>query len=566
MSAVEIRVLDAAKACCERWGFEKVTIDDIAAAGQVSRATIYRMFPGGKDVLFEALRVRELEKFFALLLGRVEGATNLEDLLVRAVVAATEELRADEHLALMLASEPGRTLSQLTVEGLPRIIRFANAFLAPLAEPYLDRDAGAGGHRHARPAHDLLLPRPERHRRPRRRELRPGVPRPDPHPLHHPRSPPVTVTHRDNDEIIGRDELDDIEAILAVSNQDLDEVEHAVKDNADAMFTWDYSLARPQLRKLYEKAKTGQWNATTDLPWDTDVDLEEVVTRDQAAFQAGLSPDHYAGTIVEKWDDKKWLEFGIDQRRWTLSQFLHGEQGALLCTAKITETVPWYDAKLYASTQVMDEARHVEVFSRYVDEKLGGSFQVNAHLRMLLDDIIQDSRWDMTYLGMQVMVEGLALAAFGYMHQLTEEPLLKQLLRYVMSDEARHVAFGVLSLREIYAGMTDAEMKERQEFAYEAAVRMRDRFLSQEVWERHGVNPRDVVPLVLSDPTRELFQQMLFTKIVPNCKKLGLLDRNESWLRHRFEEMGVIQFEHAEDTGEEYIKFELGEEVPTPAA
>jgi hypothetical protein len=181
---------------------------------------------------------------------------------------------------------------------------------------------------------------------------------------------------------------------------------------------------------------------------------------------------------------------------------------------------------------------------------------------MLLDDIIQDSRWDMTYLGMQVMVEGLALAAFGYMHQLTEEPLLKQLLRYVMSDEARHVAFGVLSLREIYGEMTDAELKDRQEFAYEAAVRMRDRFLSQEVWERHGVNPRDVVPLVLSDPTREMFQQLLFTKIVPNCKKLGLLDRNDSWLRHRFEEMGVIQFEHAEDTGEEYIKFELGEEVP----
>jgi hypothetical protein len=164
------------------------------------------------------------------------------------------------------------------------------------------------------------------------------------------------------------------------------------------------------------------------------------------------------------------------------------------------------------------------------------------------------------------MVEGLALAAFGFMHMLTEEPLLKQLLRYVMSDEARHVAFGVLSLREVYAGMTDAEMKERQEFAYEAAVRMRDRFLSQEVWERHGVNPRDVVPLVLSDPTRELFQQMLFAKIVPNCKKLGLLDRNDSWLRHRFEEMSVIQFENFEDTGEEYIKFELGGDVPEPAA
>ena len=228
--------------------------------------------------------------------------------------------------------------------------------------------------------------------------------------------------------------------------------------------------------------------------------------------------------------------------------------------------MPWYDAKLYASTQVVDEARHVEVFARYLDEKLGGGYQVNAHLRMLLDDIINDSRWDMTYLGMQVMVEGLALAAFGFMHQMTEEPLLKQLLRYVMSDEARHVAFGVLSLKEVYDGMTDAEMKDRQEFAYEAAVRMRDRFMSQEVWERMGVNPRDVLPIVLRDPTRDLFQQMLFSKIVPNCKKLGLLDRNESWLRRRFEEMGVIQFENLEDTGEEYIKFELGADSPTPAA
>jgi hypothetical protein len=374
----------------------------------------------------------------------------------------------------------------------------------------------------------------------------------------------MSVTQSSNESIIGRAEIDDIEAILSITNNDVDEVEHVVKDNADAIFTWDYSLARPQLRKLYEKAKVGQWNATTDLPWDTEVDLEKVVSADQAAIQSGLTPDHYAGTIVEKWGEKEWLEFGIDQRRWTLSQFLHGEQGALLCTAKIVETVPWYDAKLYASTQTMDEARHVEVFHRYIDEKLEGGFQVNAHLRMLLDDIIQDSRWDMTYLGMQVMVEGLALAAFGFLHQLTEEPLLKQMLRYVMSDEARHVAFGVLSLKEAYAGMTDQELMERQEFAFEAAIRMRDRFLSQEVWEKHGVNPRDVVPLVLNDPTRDLFQQMLFSKIVPNCKKLGLLDRNDKWLRHRFEEMNVIQFEDWEDTGSEYIKFELGGELPEP--
>jgi hypothetical protein len=247
-----------------------------------------------------------------------------------------------------------------------------------------------------------------------------------------------------------------------------------------------------------------------------------------------------------------------------LSQFLHGEQGALICTAKIVETVPWYDAKMYAATQVVDEARHVEVFAEYLHSKLGGHYQINAHLRMLLDDIVADSRWDMTYLGMQIMVEGLALAAFGFMHQTTSEPLLKQLLRYVMSDEARHVAFGVLSLKEVYDGMTDAEMKDRQEFAFEASVRMRDRFIQQEVWEHFGMKPKEIAPMVLKDPTRTVFQQMLFSKIVPNCKKLGLLDRNDSWLRHRFEDLGVIQFEDWENTGEEYLKFELGEETPNP--
>ena len=367
----------------------------------------------------------------------------------------------------------------------------------------------------------------------------------------------MTIVHNDNETILGRAEINDIDAILAIPTTDPNEIQHIVKNNADTIFTWDYTLARPALRKLYEKAKTGQWNGTTDLPWDTDVDVEKTVIQDQELLGTGIDTSLFVGTPVEKWAEKEWLQFGVEGRNWQLSQFLHGEQGALICTAKIVETVPWYDAKLYASTQVMDEARHVEVFARYLDEKLGGSYQVNAHLRMLLDDIINDSRWDMTYLGMQVMVEGLALAAFGFLHATTREPLLKQLLRYVMSDEARHVAFGVLSLREVYDGMTDLEMKDRQEFAFEAAVRMRDRFMSQEVWERMGVNVRDIVPIVLADPTRGMFQSMLFSKIVPNCKKLGLLDRNDKWLRHRFEEMGVIQFEDWADTGEEYDAFGL---------
>ena len=371
----------------------------------------------------------------------------------------------------------------------------------------------------------------------------------------------MTVTHNDNFKIIGRSEINDIDSILAIPSVDPNEVEHVVQNNADTIFTWDYSLQRPALRKLYEKAKLGQWNATTDMPWETDVDIEKTVIQDQEILGTGLDPNMYIGTPLQKWGDKEWLEFGVESRSWMLSQFMHGEQGALICTAKIVETVPWYDAKLYASTQVVDEARHVEVFARYLDEKLGGEYQVNVHLRSLLDDIVNDSRWDMTYLGMQIMVEGLALAAFGFLHQLTGEPLLKKILRYVMSDEARHVAFGVLSLKECYDGMSDLEMKDRQEFAFEAGIRMRDRLMQQEVWERMGVDVRQVMPLILEDPTRNVFQAMLFSKIVPNCKKLGLLDRNDKWLRRRFEEMGVIQFEDWEDTAEDYLKFDLAAEL-----
>ena len=363
-----------------------------------------------------------------------------------------------------------------------------------------------------------------------------------------------------NEAMIGRADVDDIDAILAVSNTDVDEIVHAVADNADAIFTWDYEKgARPALNKLYEKAKGAQWNGETDLPWDTDVDQEKVALENAAANPTPqLDLD---GTPFESWGDAEWLDLAVQSQNWTLSQFMHGEQGALLCTAKIVESVPWIDAKYYAATQVMDEARHVEVFARYLDEKLSGTYPVNTHLGLLLDDIIADGRWDMTYLGMQIMVEGLALAAFGFIHQMTTEPLLKQLLRYVMADEARHVAFGVLSLKEYYEQLTHAEIRERQEFAFEAAVRMRDRFLQQEVWDRMGVDKAEAISLVMQDPNRGLFQQMLFTKIVPNCKKLGLLDAGDGWLRERFGEIGVIQFEDLTDTGDEYDEFAIDREA-----
>ena len=365
-----------------------------------------------------------------------------------------------------------------------------------------------------------------------------------------------------DEQILGRTSRDDLREIIAMSNTDVEEAIHVVQDNAPAIFTWDYEKGRrPALNKLYEKAKHAQWNGETDLDWSIEVDQEYFaqlisMMRQQQMDAAGLD---LSRTPFANWGEKEWLQHAMENQNWSLSQFMHGEQGALVCTAKIVETVPWIDAKYYASTQVMDEARHVEVFAKYLDTKLNGHYPINTHLRMLLDDIINDSRWDMTYLGMQIMVEGLALAAFGMAMNTTPDPLLKQLLRYVMSDEARHVAFGVLSLKEYYEELTDAEMLERQEFAFEAAVRMRDRFLQQEVWDRLGVNVKEAVKLFEVPPevkNQDPFQQLLFSKIVPNCKKLGLLDANDGWLRKRFDTLGVTQFEDWVDTGEEYLEMD----------
>src|SRR5262249_42905080 len=352
--------------------------------------------------------------------------------------------------------------------------------------------------------------------------------------------------------------VDDLEAILCQVNVDDDAVVHGVSSTFDATFTWDYTKGqRPALDKLYEKAKIAQWNGSTDLDWSIDVDPERTaieLSQNDRRVQYVRALVREPGSPVSKWNERDIVKYAMENLAHRVSQFLHGEQGALLCTARIVETVPWIDAKYYASTQVMDEARHVEVFGRYLNEKMATRYPMNAHLGALIDDVLADSRWDITYLGMQIMIEGLALAAFGAMYQTTTEPLLRQLIRYVMSDEARHVAFGVLSLQEAYADLSGPELRERQEFVFEAALRMRDRFLHQEVWERLGVSARAIVPYFIRQNNEEeiLFQRMLFAKIVPNCKKLGLLDGRDGWLRARFTEMGVIEYEDFVDTSVEY--------------
>jgi hypothetical protein len=341
---------------------------------------------------------------------------------------------------------------------------------------------------------------------------------------------------------------------MTITNEQHDVI-HAVEANFDAIFTWDYARSRPALIKLYEKAKTSQWNATTDLDWSIDVDPEKVSSElGVGGTERFRDLAEAEGSPVKHFGEKEWKQVGIELQNSLLSQFMHGEQGALLCTARIVETVPWIDAKYYAATQVMDEARHVEVFARYLDEKLGTQYGINDNLKQILDDILADPRWDIAYLGMQIMVEGLALAAFGMMHSITTEPLIKKLLRYVMSDEARHVAFGVLSLQEYYKELSDAEMRERQEFAFDVAKRLQRRFGHAEMWAKMGVDPQAIYDTMdqIDPPAQRHFQQLLFSKIVPNCKKLGLIDASGGWLRERFTEIGVIQFEDWADTGEEY--------------
>ncbi len=338
----------------------------------------------------------------------------------------------------------------------------------------------------------------------------------------------------------------------------LEAVLHEIDLHSDVLFTWDYERSRTALVKLYEKAKRSQWNATTDLPWDTEVDWDRLVDQMATQNQRFQMLQDLDDSPLAGWGEKQWREFSIEMQTAMLSQFLHGEQGALICTGLITATVPWIDAKYYAATQVMDEARHVEVFARYIEEKTNGAYPISPQLGSLLDTIIADGRWDITYLGMQIMVEGLALAAFGFMHMLTTEPLLKQLLRYVMSDEARHVAFGVLSLKEFYDGLGAKEIRERQEFAFEAAIQLRNRFMVQDVWQRMGVDPKEVIAFMNAHPNpgQEMFQTMLFSKIVPNTKKLGLLDAGDAWLRTKFTELGIIQFEDWTDTTDEYASLD----------
>ena len=304
-----------------------------------------------------------------------------------------------------------------------------------------------------------------------------------------------------------------------------------------ALLSWDYTHQDSKLTRLYDKAKRSQWNAASDVDWTIEVDPYR--TKDDRVAMLRYEKDSPFGRLT----DRELAELTFESQVWTVSQFLHGEQGALLATAKIVDTVPDTDAKLYAATQVMDEARHVEVYDRYLHEKLGHEYPINPYLAALLRDLLSDPRWDMTYLGMQIMVESLALASFGFIYQTTDEPLMKSITLQVMGDEARHVAFGIASLEGLYDDMPEAERRDREEFVCEAAELMRDRFLQREVWEHFGLPADECETYVREHDMQKAFRTVLFSKVVPNVKRIGLLT---PYVRERFEQLGILQYEHAE--------------------
>jgi hypothetical protein len=312
-----------------------------------------------------------------------------------------------------------------------------------------------------------------------------------------------------------------------------DAIEWQVPQSCESTFRWEYEDGREKLLGLYAKGKRLQWDAAERIDWSQNLDPEN---------PEGL-PDEiipiFGSSIWEKMTAAERVRLRHHFQAWQISQFLHGEQGALVCTAKIVQQVPSIDAKFYAATQVMDEARHVEAYSRLLHDKFDLVYPINPHLQRLLGDTLSDSRWDFTYLGMQVLVEGVALAAFGMIRDQATNPLARAVTAYVMQDEARHVAFGRLALRDYYPHLTAKERDEREEFVVEGCYLLRDRFLGDEVWATLGLPVEECKGYVDRSEMMKIYRSSLFMRIVPTIKDIGLWGPR---IQKAYGDMGILGF------------------------
>jgi hypothetical protein len=234
----------------------------------------------------------------------------------------------------------------------------------------------------------------------------------------------------------------------------------------EVSWNFDYDIDLEKLRNLYSKAKRFQWDGEERLDWSVEVDPSKpIVGEDRFMF--------HRVPFFQKLSKTQRDTFTAHATAQLLSQFLHGEQGALMTAAALTHAVHDYEAKLYGATQTMDEARHVEVYERYI-RKLAIVYPMSPWLKSLIDVTLSADHHVKILIGMNMIVEGLALAAFHNMRRQATCPLLRELTNGVLQDESRHVAFGNVYTRELIAGMHADDREDVAQFAFEAVKSMVD--------------------------------------------------------------------------------------------
>ncbi len=304
----------------------------------------------------------------------------------------------------------------------------------------------------------------------------------------------------------------------------------------DTLWDFDYAPTHQELESLYETAKKNQWNASTAIDWTRPVGQEGSVLNVHVVFEG---TEFFPRLTAE---EKREVE--IKASAWRLSQFLHGEQGALLVASQLVNSIPELDCKLYASTQVVDEGRHVEVFEKYV-KKLHKIYPVDPLLKDLIDRILASELWELKLLGMQMLIEGLAIAAFNLMHKQTGDSTLRDLLDYVLQDEGRHVNFGYFALRRAVPTMEAGRRELLEDFALEACDAMYGRDertgfrSSRAVWSEMGWDAEAIwLDTVRNSQTLKAFNRFLFTEIlIPRLQRLGLMS---SRVEPRYREIGLL--------------------------
>ncbi len=290
----------------------------------------------------------------------------------------------------------------------------------------------------------------------------------------------------------------------------------------ETLWDYDYEPTHQDLEMLYETAKKNQWNGSTAIDWSRPVGKEGPVLNVQVAF---------AGTnFFSRLTPEELREVEVRVSAWRLSQFLHGEQGALVVCGQLVNGIPELDAKLYASTQVVDEGRHVEVFERYV-KKLHKIYPVDPLLKAVLDEILSTNLWELKLLGMQMIVEGLAIAAFNLMRKQTADATLGQLLDYVLQDEGRHVNFGYFALRRAIPAMEAAKREYLEDFTFRVCDAMyardeRTGFQSiKDVWRELGWDGDEIWrDTVAHSQTTKAFNSFLFQEnLMPRLQRLSMI-------------------------------------------